>query len=71
MGRKTKEHIIADDDKIGIQFLTNGANYRTVKEYAETVVNPETKKPYTMSGFLGGLVARVADDIRAGKKIKI
>ena len=71
MGRNTKDHIIADDDKIGIQFMTKGANYRTIKEYAETIVNPETKKTYTMSGFLGGLVARVVDDIRSGKKIKV
>lgn len=71
MGRNTKDHIIADNDRIGIQFLTNGSNYRAVKEYAETVVNPETKKPYTMSGFLGGLVTRVSEDIRAGKKIRL
>ena len=71
MGRNTKDHIINDDDKIGIQFMTKGSNYRTVKEYAETIVNPETKKPYTMSGFLGNLVSKIAADIRAGKRIKI
>jgi hypothetical protein len=71
MGRNRKDHIIGDDDKIGIQFVFKGLDYKTIVDHLKTRIDPETKKPYKLSKFLGVTVSKIAADIRAGKLIKI
>lgn len=71
MGRYTKDHIIADDQKLGVQFQFSGADYKTIVGYLKTAIDKDTGKPMKLTKFLGNLVSRTAESIRNGKKIHV
>ena len=71
MGRYTKDREISDDEKVGVQFLFNGADYKTIVDHLKELTDAETGKPMRLTKFLARVVSRIAADIRAGKRIKI